>query len=92
MTDATNSSSLPQLRSGPLIVGGVLAGTGFMLVLAGLTVAGAHLLAATRQWVREMEVPPSERARQQWTRAKAAALAGASAWQDGSGASVPTGE
>ena len=88
MTDATNGSSLPQLRSGPLIVGGVLAGTGFMLVLAGLTVAGAHLFAATRQWVGEMEVPPSERARQQWTRAKAAALAGASAWQDGSGASV----
>jgi hypothetical protein len=92
MTDATNSSSLPQLRSGPLIVGGVLAGAGIMLVLAGVTIGSAHLIAATRQWVREMEVPPSERARQQWARAKAAALAGASAWQDGGGTSVAAGE
>ena len=73
MTDATNRRSLPQLRSGPLIVGGILAGAGVMLVLAGVTVGGAHLLAATRQWVGEMEVPPSELARQQWARAKAAA-------------------
>ena len=92
MPDATNRRSLPQLRSGPLIVGGILAGTGVMLVLAGVTIGGAHLLAATRQWVGEMEVPPSELARQQWTRAKAAALAGASAWQDGSETSVAASE
>jgi hypothetical protein len=30
-----------------------------------------------------MEVPPSERMRQQWARAKAAAAAGSSAWQNG---------
>ena len=92
MTDATNRRNLPQLRSGPLIVGGILAGTGVMLVLAGVVVGGAHLLAATRQWVGEMEVPPSEVAKQQWTRAKAAALAGASAWQNGSETSVPASE
>lgn len=84
MTDATNSSNLPQLKSGPLITGGVLAGAGVILVLAGLTVGSAHLFAATRAWVREMEVPPSERMRQQWVRAKAAAAAGSSAWQNGS--------
>ena len=59
MTDARNPTSLPQLRSGPLIAGGVLAGAGAMLVLAGLAVGSAHLFAATRAWVREMEVPPS---------------------------------
>ena len=74
MTDATNRRSLPQLRSGPLIVGGILAGAGVMLVLAGVTVGGAHLLAATRQWVGEMEVPPSELARQQWARGRGWAL------------------
>ena len=84
MTDARTPSSLPQLRSGPLIAGGVLAGAGAMLVLAGLAVGSAHLFAATRAWVREMEVPPSERVRQQWARAKAAAVAGSSAWQNGS--------
>jgi hypothetical protein len=84
MTDASNPSSLPQLRSGPLIAGGVLAGAGAMLLLAGLAVGSAHLFSATRAWVREMEVPPSERVRQQWARAKAAAAAGSSAWQNGS--------
>ena len=92
MTDATNRRSLPQLRSGPLIVGGILAGTGVMLVVAGVTIGGAHLFAATRQWVGEMEVPPSELARQQWARAKAAALAGAGAWQNGSETSVAASE
>ena len=92
MTGETNTRSLPELKSGPLIVGGVLVGTGFMLVLAGMAVGSAHLFAATRQWISEMEVPPSERARQQWARAKTAALAGASAWQNGSETSVPASE
>jgi hypothetical protein len=84
MADATNRRNLPQLRSGPLIAGGVLAGAGAMLALAGLAVGGAHLFSATRAWVRDMEVPPSERVRQHWARAKAAAAAGSSAWQNGS--------
>ena len=52
-------------------------------VLAGLAVGGGHLLSATRQWVDEMEVPPSELARIKWAQAKAAMSAGAQAWQDG---------
>jgi hypothetical protein len=83
MTDSSERTSLPQLRSGPLITGAVLAGTGFMLVLAGLAVGGAHLFSATRRWVDQMEVPPRELAQQQWARARAAASAGASAWQNG---------
>ena len=83
MSDATNRSNLPQVRSGPLIVGGILAGTGAMLMLAGVAIGSAHLFAATRLWIAEMEVPPSERMRQQWARAKAAAAAGSSAWQNG---------
>ena len=88
MSDATNRSSLPQVRSGPLIIGGILAGTGAMLMLAGVAIGSAHLFSATRQWIAEMEVPPSERMRQQWARAKAAAAAGSSAWQNGTTASV----
>ena len=82
MSDATNRSNLPKVRSGPLIVGGILAGTGAMLMLAGVAIGSAHLFSATRQWVAEMEVPPSERVRQGWARAKAAAAAGSSAWQN----------
>ncbi len=88
MTDATNRRNLPQVRSGPLIVGGILAGTGAMLMVAGMAIGSAHLFAATRRWVAEMEVPPSEQVRQHWARAKAAAAAGSSAWQDGSTARV----
>jgi len=46
-------------------------------------VGGGHLLTATRRWINEMEVPPSELARIKWTQAKAAMSAGAQAWQDG---------
>jgi hypothetical protein len=52
-----------------------------MAALAGLIVGGTHVFAATRQWVREMEVPPSEVAKAKWAQARAAASAGASAWR-----------
>jgi hypothetical protein len=81
-----NSSSWPQVRTGPLITGGVLAGAGAMLVLAGLAVGGSHLFAATRRWIQEMEVPPSELARIKWAQAKSAAAAGTAAWQNGASA------
>ena len=42
----------------------------------------------TRRWINEMEVPPSELARLKWVQARAAYTAGASAWQNGSQASV----
>jgi hypothetical protein len=92
MADNAERTSLPELRSGPLITGAVLAGTGLMLVLAGLAVGGAHIFAATRRWVDQMEVPPSQLARQNWARARAAATAGASAWQDGKQAHEAAGQ
>ena len=75
------ANSWPQLKARPLITGAVLIGVGGMVALAGLIVGGSHLLAATRKWVREMEVPPSEVAKAKWAQARAAASAGASAWR-----------
>jgi hypothetical protein len=60
-----------------------MVGGGTLIALAGLAVGGGHLLSVTRQWVNEMEVPPSELARLKWTQARAAMAAGAAAWQDG---------
>ena len=83
MSNGENRSSGPQYRAAPLIISAAMVGTGTAIVLAGLAVGGAHLLTATRQWVNEMEVAPSELARLKWTQAKAAMSAGAQAWQDG---------
>ena len=83
MADNEARRSMPELRSGPLITGAVLVGAGTMLVLAGIAVGGSHVFRATQRWVREMEVPPSQLAKQQLARARAAASAGNAAWQNG---------
>ena len=70
-------------QTAPLIVSAAMVGVGTVIVLVGLAVGGGHLLSATRRWVNEMEVPPSELAKIKWTQAKAAMSAGAQAWQDG---------
>ncbi len=76
------AGSWPELESGPLIVGGVLLGIGSMLALIGLAVAGSHVAAATRRWVREMDVPPGDLAKLKWEQARTAAVAGASSWRE----------
>ncbi len=83
MSNGENRSSGPQFQTAPLIVSAAMVGVGTMIVLVGLAVGGGHLLSATRRWVNEMEVPPSELAKIKWTQAKAAVNAGAQAWQDG---------
>jgi hypothetical protein len=70
------------------MTGGGLIVAGGMLVLAGVLVGGVHVIMATRQWIGEMDVPPSEAARLKLAQAKAAAAAGASAWQDGPAAAA----
>ena len=85
-TNTEHSSSWPELRTGPMITGAALAGAGALLVQAGLAVGGSHLFSATRRWIREMEVPPSEQTRIKWEQAKSAAAAGAAAWQNGASA------
>jgi hypothetical protein len=66
-----------------LITGGALIGAGALIALAGMAVGGSHVVSATRRWIKEMEVPPSELARIKWVQARSAAAAGAAAWQNG---------
>ena len=82
------SNNLPEFRTGPLITGGALVAAGAIVALAGLTVGGSHLFAATRRWIQAMEVPPSEVARLKWTQARTAAAAGTAAWRNGVSADV----
>ena len=86
--NSISSSALPQVRPAPLMTGGGLIVAGGILMLAGVVVGGVHVIMATRQWIREMDVPPSEAARLKLAQAKAAAAAGASAWQDGPAAAA----
>jgi hypothetical protein len=88
MGNSENRTSGPQFRAGPLITSAVMVGSGTLIVLAGLAVGGGHLVSATRRWVSEMEVPPSELARLKWAQTRAAVAAGASAWQNGPRASL----
>jgi hypothetical protein len=81
--DTNTSSSLPTFRAGFLITGGSLVAAGALIALAGLAVSGSHVVSATRRWIQEMEVPPSELAKIKWTQARSAAAAGAAAWQNG---------
>ena len=65
-TDSQPAGNWPQVRSGPLVVGGILIGIGAVVAMAGATVAGAHLAAATRAWIRELETPPGQLAKPGW--------------------------
>ena len=84
MSNGENRSNGPQFRMAPLVISASMVGGGTLIVLAGLAIGGGHLVAATRQWMSEMDVPPSDLARQKWTQARAAMAAGTAAWQNGS--------
>jgi hypothetical protein len=84
MTDTATGPTRPQFDTNQLIISGALVGAGTVIAMAGLAVAGSHLLLATRRWVRQMEVPPSEVAKLKFAQARAAVSAGATAWRNGS--------
>ena len=86
--DTQDSSNLPDFRTGPLITGAALIGAGTVVASVGLVVGGLHLFSATRRWIQEMDVPPSEVAKLKWAQARTAAAAGTAAWRNGSPADV----
>ena len=71
-----------QLNRNLLVGGGVLVALGGLLGFTGMALMSSALLSATRQWVDQLERPPSELARRRWEQTKAAASAGAAAWRD----------
>jgi hypothetical protein len=87
-TDSQPTGAWPQVRSGPLVVGGILIGIGAVVAMAGVAVAGTHVVAATRAWINELETPPSQLARLKWEQAKVAAASGAATWRDHPNAKV----
>ncbi len=84
MSNGESPANGPQFRTAPLVTSAVLVGAGTLIALAG-TGRGRGPRGRRRpgQWIDEMEVPPSEQARQRWAQARTAMAAGAAAWQNG---------
>jgi len=83
MTDNELARPTLQINTRQVISGSILMGIGGVLALAGAAMAGTALVAAYRDRVRQMEVPPSVLARQHWHRARSAAAAGVGEWRNG---------
>jgi hypothetical protein len=66
-----------------LISGAVLVGVGGALAATGVLLGSTAVASAMRQWVRQLDQPPSEMAKQKWNQARKATMAGAKAWQGG---------
>jgi hypothetical protein len=75
-----------RLNTTPVIIGAVLVSVGALVGVTGVLIGGSAVFSATREWLRELEVPPGEVARQRWDQTRAAATAGARAWQQHDGA------
>jgi hypothetical protein len=71
-----------ELNRNLLVGGGMLVALGGLLGFTGMALVSSALISATRQWVDQLERPPSEMARRRWEQTKAAATAGAAAWRD----------
>jgi hypothetical protein len=56
---------------------------GAILVLLGSVLFGGALLVAINRWVRALETPPTETARQKFRQLQNAYAAGSRAWRDG---------
>jgi hypothetical protein len=65
--------------------GAVLTVGGSVLALTGMALAGFALAAAGRRWMRQLEVPPSERAAAKLRQARIASTAGMEAWRAAAG-------
>lgn len=70
-----------QVPSRHLIVGGALFGAGTAFCVAGIAVSGSGVLSAVQRWMAGLERAPAEIAKDTWVAARAAATAGAQAWQ-----------
>jgi membrane protein implicated in regulation of membrane protease activity len=81
----TDSASREGIRFNRRLVvgGGVLIGTGGLLAFTGFLLLSSAVVSAARQWVNQLEQPPSELAKLKWRQARTATTAGAKAWRSG---------
>ena len=81
-TPQFKSQSKLEFNTRQIVVGSILMGVGGALALAGAALAGTAMVTAFRQRVQQMNVPPSEFARQHWSAVKHATTAGVGVWRN----------
>jgi hypothetical protein len=69
-----------QVNRQQIIAGAICMGVGGAIAVAGMAMAGTALAIAFRQRVQQMDVPPSELARQHWSAVKNATTSGVNVW------------
>jgi hypothetical protein len=65
-----------------LITGAALTAVAGFIGLAGATLTAVGVAKVVQRRIEQMNVPPTELARQQWRRATTAVRAGTGAWRD----------
>lgn len=69
------------LNRGLVVAGAVLIGVGGVLGAAGILLGTYAVVNASRDWMGQLEVPPSEMARRKLQQARMASVAAADAWR-----------
>jgi hypothetical protein len=69
--------NVQQLRAGAIMIG-----VGGVIAFAGAAVAGLAIAAAFQRRVQQMDVPPTELARQHWSAVKHATATGVGVWRN----------
>jgi hypothetical protein len=82
---SSSPSSPFQVDRSSVIAGAALIGAGGVIALIGVIVSGTAITVAWRNWLRDLDVPPSEVVRHKWDQTKAATAAGTAAWQQHNG-------
>jgi hypothetical protein len=82
MTDTELSRPTLHFNRRLLVAGAVLVGAGGVLGATGILLGTYAVVTATREWMKQLEVPPSEIARQKLRQARSAGAAAAEAWRN----------
>jgi nitrous oxide reductase len=89
MTDTEHTHPTLQFNRRLLVGGAVLIGTGGVLGATGILVGTWAVVSAAREWMKHLEVPPGEVARQKLHQARVATSAAAAAWRHQGETSTP---
>jgi hypothetical protein len=89
VTDVEVSRPTLHLNKGLVVAGGVLVGVSGVLAASGILLGTYAVVNATRDWMKQLEVPPSELARRKLHQARVASAAAAEAWRKRSSESTP---